>query len=181
MRSTSNRVGVVGFVGWLAIVGGTSTAFAQGGEPVPDMARPRVGLELGGGVWGGHMSCESENGSCSGLAAAGGANLEASWFFNPHFGITADAWVMAHTESSFTLAQYINTIGVKWRPISILTLHAGVGEAHATFRFSNLIVGDSDNAAARDGRSCARGDRRPTVGGLDRGARGNGILWGPEQ
>lgn len=117
--------------------------------PMPPPAIPeRVGLELGGGVWGGHMECQSQNGRCDGLAAAGGADLEASWFFNPRWGVYADTWVMAHTENAFTISQEIGTAGLRWRPIPILTLQAGIGAAHASFSYGGVTVGTSDTGGA---------------------------------
>jgi hypothetical protein len=108
----------------------------------------RVGLELGGGVWGGKMYCESQNGKCNGFSAAGGINLEGSWFFTPALGITLDVWPMAHTENAVTITHVISTVGIKWRPLPMLTLQAGIGDAHATFSFANVTVGTTDDAAA---------------------------------
>jgi hypothetical protein len=122
----------------------SSSAFA---DPMPE-PRVRQGLELGGGLQGGHMACESQNGKCDGFAAAGGGNLQASWFTNPKLGLTADAWVMAHTESNLTFSHYINTLGVKWRPVPALTLQGGVGVAHAAFSYSGIMLGTSRNAFA---------------------------------
>jgi hypothetical protein len=110
--------------------------------------RPRVGLELGGGLWAGKMYCDSQNGKCNGLAAAGGINLEAAWFFTPALGITLDIWPMAHTESDVTITHVISTVGVKWRPVPMLALQAGIGDAHASFSFANVTVGTTEDAAA---------------------------------
>ncbi|HWO19848.1 MAG TPA: hypothetical protein VNO30_13775 [Kofleriaceae bacterium] len=101
--------------------------------------RPRVGLELGFGLQAGEISCESEDNFCDDFTEAGGLNLNASYFLAPSFGIALDLWAMAHAEDDFTFAHYVNTIGVKWRPVPILTLSAGIGSAHATVDYNGLI------------------------------------------
>src|SRR5215470_5216485 len=95
------------------------------------------GLELGGGLEGGHLGCESPTGKCNGLSAAFGGYLDASWFFTPQLGIAADAWVLTHHDSDVSVAHYINTVDAKWRPTPALTLQGGVGAAHATFTKEN--------------------------------------------
>ncbi|MGE0397593.1 MAG: hypothetical protein AB7T06_12810 [Kofleriaceae bacterium] len=113
----------------------TATAFAQ--EPAP---RQRVGLELGIGLQAGKIYCEAANGFCNNFTEAGGANLSASWFFSPTLGITGDLWAMTHREDDFTFTHYVNTIGVKWRPVPILTLTLGVGAAHATLDYRGVLI-----------------------------------------
>lgn len=110
---------------------------------------PRVGLEVGGGVQGGKIICEGEMGKCNGFTEAGGVNLNASWFWRPDLGITFDAWAMAHSSDGFTFAHYINTVGIKWRPVPIVTLTAGIGEAHASLGLTNTSLAvTSDDAFA---------------------------------
>lgn len=113
----------------------TATAFAQ--EPPPP---PRVGLELGIGLQGGKIYCEAENNFCNDFTEAGGANLSGSWFFSPTLGITADLWAMSHRGDNFTFTHYVNTVGVKWRPVPILTLTLGLGAAHATLDYRGIII-----------------------------------------
>jgi hypothetical protein len=109
---------------------------------------PRIGFELGGGVWGGHMECQSQSGSCDGISAAGGANFEARYFWQPEWGAFVDVWPMAHTENNFTITHVISTAGVQWRPMPALTLAAGVGGAHASFSYAGITVGESDTGGA---------------------------------
>jgi hypothetical protein len=104
-------------------------------EPPP----PRIGFELGGGLQAGRIVCESEGEFCNDFTEAGGANLNAAYFLSPSFGITLDLWVMAHSEDDFTFAHYINTIGIKWRPVPILTLTGGIGSAHASLDYNGLF------------------------------------------
>lgn len=127
----------------LTTVAITTPALAQPAPPPP-----RVGLELGVGVQAGKIFCEGDG--CSDFTEAGGLNLNASYFVNPRLAITGDFWVMAHAENNFTFAHYINTVGVKWRPVPILTLQAGVGEAHATLDYSGAFSAQArtDNAFA---------------------------------
>ena len=111
----------------------------------------RVGLELGGGVQGGKIFCDSQNGFCNGFSQAAGVNLQVSYFIDRTFGFTADFWAMAHTENNFTFTHIINTVGVKWRPVPIITLQAGVGDAHASLSYgngNNQLGVTSDNAFA---------------------------------
>jgi len=107
---------------------------------VPDAGPPpRTGLELGVGVQAGRIVCESEGDFCNDFTEAGGLNLNVAYFFSPTFGVTLDLWGMAHSEDDFTFAHYINTVGVKWRPVPILTLTAGVGSAHASLDYNGLF------------------------------------------
>jgi hypothetical protein len=124
----------------------TATAFAQEAPPPP-----RQGLELAIGLQGGKIYCEAENNFCNGFTEAGGANLNASYFFRPTLGLTADFWAMSHRENDFTFTHYVNTVGVKWRPAPILTLTLGLGAAHATLDYRGLIIAGratSENAPA---------------------------------
>jgi hypothetical protein len=107
-----------------------------GAEPLP----ARVGLELGGGLQAGKIFCESEGSFCNGFTAAGGLNLSGAYFLTPKFGIELDLWAMAHTENNFTFTHFVNTAGVKWRPFPILTLTAGIGEAHATLDYNGAFA-----------------------------------------
>lgn len=126
---------------------------ALGGFAHQASAEPRssrVGLELGGGLQVGKIYCESENGGCNDFTEAGGANLNIAYFLSPAFGLTADLWAMSHVEDNFTFTHYVNTIGVKWRPVPILTLQAGIGEAHATLDYDGFVAtrAESDDAFA---------------------------------
>ena len=114
----------------------------------PQPPPPRVGLELGFGLQAGKIFCEGNG--CDDFTEAGGGNLNASYFVNPTLAVTGDIWVMAHAENNFTFAHYINTVGVKWRPVPVLTLHAGIGEAHATLDYSGAFQAQarSDNGFA---------------------------------
>lgn len=125
----------------------TSPARAQ---PMGYEARhPRVGLELGAGLQAGNLFCESENNNdCNGVTAAGGLDLQAGWFTSPRIGIVLDLWTMAHTENNFTIAQYINTVGIKIRLAPILYVQGGIGAAHASLSYGNLIASRSDDAFA---------------------------------
>jgi hypothetical protein len=114
----------------------TLLATTASAEPLP----PRIGLELGAGLQAGKIFCESENNFCNDFTEAGGLNLQASWFFSPSFGITGDLWAMSHRDDDFTFTHYVNTVGVKWRPVPILTLQLGIGAAHATLDYNGIIV-----------------------------------------
>jgi hypothetical protein len=121
----------------LALSAGVAQAQPGYHEPGP---RPRVGLELGFGLQAGQISCESEGNFCDDFTEAGGLNLNGAYFLTPSFGIALDLWAMAHSEDDFTFAHYVNTIGVKWRPVPILTLSAGVGSAHATVDYDGAFA-----------------------------------------
>jgi hypothetical protein len=112
--------------------------------------RPRVGLELAVGLQAGRIICESEGDFCNDFTEAGGLNLNASYFLTPTFGIAVDLWVMAHSEDDFTFAHYVNTAGIRWRPVPILTLSAGIGAAHATLEYDGAFQASvtSDDAFA---------------------------------
>lgn len=122
--------------GLVAISAGAAQAQPAYSEGGPG---PRVGLELGFGLQAGHIACESEGDFCDDFTEAGGLNLNAAYFLSPTFGIALDLWGMAHTENDFTFSHYVNTIGIKWRPVPILTLSAGIGSAHATLEYDGLF------------------------------------------
>ncbi len=100
---------------------------------------PRVGFELGGGLQVGKIFCDSQGGFCDDFTEAGGANVNASYFLTPTFGLTADAWAMSHRDDDFRFTHYVNTVGVKWRPAPILTVQVGIGAAHATLDYDGLF------------------------------------------
>lgn len=104
---------------------------------------PRVGLELGFGLQAGHIACESEGDFCDDFTEAGGLNLNAAYFLSPTFGIALDLWGMAHTEDDFTFSHYVNTVGIKWRPVPILTLSAGIGSAHASLKYDGVFEAEA--------------------------------------
>lgn len=108
-------------------------------------ARPRVGLELGIGLQAGEVGCRSQGDFCEGFTEAGGLNLNASYFLTPGLGIGLDLWGMSHYEGNFSFNHYVNTFGIKLRPVRFLTLSAGVGMAHATIAYEDEMY----SAAAR--------------------------------
>ncbi len=111
-----------------------STAIAHAEPP------KRLGLELGFGLQAGKIFCESEGNFCNDFTEAGGLNLNGAYFLTPTFGLTADLWAMSHRDGDFTFTHYVNTVGVKWRPVPILTLTAGIGAAHATLDYHGVIA-----------------------------------------
>lgn len=124
----------------------SSLALAQPGAPPPPPGPPppagpppRVGFEIGAGLQAGRIICESEGDFCNDFTEAGGANLSGAYFLSPTFGIAVDLWVMAHSEDNFTFAHYVNTVGIKWRPVPILTLTAGIGSAHASLDYDGVF------------------------------------------
>lgn len=114
----------------------TATIAAADDEKRP----PRQGLELGFGLQAGKIFCESEGDFCNDFTEAGGLNLNGAWFLSETFGLTADLWAMSHRDGDFTFTHYVNTVGVKWRPVPILTLTAGIGAAHATLDYHGVIA-----------------------------------------
>lgn len=119
-------------------------------QPEPPPARE--GLELAVGLNGGEIQCESQSAGefCDSFTEAGGANLTGSYFFNPALGIYLDVWAMSHQDGDFTFTHYVNTVGLKWRPVPILTLTGGVGAAHATLDYQGIVNAraTSDDGAA---------------------------------
>ncbi|HUQ05807.1 MAG TPA: hypothetical protein VM261_25070 [Kofleriaceae bacterium] len=125
----------------VALCGLAGTAFAQSAEPRP----PRVGFEGGFGLYGGEIHCENENGDfCDGVSEAGGIDLHLNYFFNPTLGIFGDVFVMGHTEDDWTLTHSVVTAGLKWRPLPILTLAAGLGSAQARWRYDGIVNLDAE-------------------------------------
>lgn len=133
---------LTGLASFVALVTTTTLAHAE----LP----PRVGFELGGGLQVGRIYCDSEGGFCDDFTKAAGANINASYFLTPTFGLTADAWAMSHRQDDFTFTHYVNTLGVKWRPAPSLTVQVGVGAAHATLDYDGLFQtrATSDDALA---------------------------------
>ncbi|NVB81329.1 MAG: hypothetical protein HOV81_23235 [Kofleriaceae bacterium] len=122
---------------WLSLGASVARADAPGvyAESLPP---ERVGLELGVGLQGGRIFCEGQMGQCDGFTEAGGGNVSAAYFLSPTLGIAVDLWAMAHTDDGFTFAHYVNTVALKWRPMPILTLTAGIGEAHASLDYDGV-------------------------------------------
>lgn len=125
-----------------------ATAYAQNYVEAPPP--PRLGLELQIGLQGGKIYCEAQNGFCDNFTEAGGANVSAAWFFSPTLAIYGDLWAMTHRDDNFTFTHYVNTVGIKWRPVPIVTLTLGLGAAHATLDYDGIIAtrATSENAPA---------------------------------
>lgn len=105
--------------------------------PVAPGPPPRVGWEVGAGIYGGEINCENKNGDfCDGVTEAGGIDLHVNYFFNPRLGVFADVWPMVHTEDTWTFTHNIVSLGVKYRPAPILTVAAGLGSAQARVRYN---------------------------------------------
>jgi hypothetical protein len=118
---------------------GVTSAQAQNLNPPPPPPGPRVGWEVGFGLYGGEINCENENGDfCDGVTEAGGIDLHVNYFFRPHLGAYFDVFPMVHSENNWTFTHNVVTAGVKWRPVPILTLTAGLGSAQARLRYETL-------------------------------------------
>jgi hypothetical protein len=130
-----------------ALMIATSPAHAQ---PMSyEEAHPRVGLELGIGAQAGNLFCQSaDQNDCNGVTAAGGLDLQGGWFMSPQLGVVLDLWGMAHTENNVTIAQYVNTVGLKFRLNPILYIQGGIGDAHVTLSYGNQIAASTQDAFA---------------------------------
>jgi hypothetical protein len=109
----------------------------------------RMGLEVEAGLQAGKIFCNGP--ACDKFMEAGGLNLNASYFVRPDVGLYAELWVMTHTDDDLTFSHFINTLGVKWRPVPVITIQAGVGQAHATIDYSGFFgnhQASTDNAFA---------------------------------
>ena len=139
------------FASLVSITQITRIAEAQPGALPQSYVRERVGLELGAGLQAGEIQCRSEGDRCDEFTEAGGLNLNAAYFLGPKLGITLDLWGMTHRHDDFTFTHYVNTVGIKLRPLRILTLTAGLGTAHASLDYHGSIVAaraTSENAFA---------------------------------
>ncbi|HEU4663151.1 MAG TPA: hypothetical protein VFS55_03895 [Dokdonella sp.] len=134
------------FVCALSLV--STLAFAQPQAPAPSPPE-RQGLELALGLQGGKIFCEGQMGQCDGFTEAGGGNLGVSWFWSPTLGVALDLWAMSHSNDGFTFTHYVNTVALRWRPVPIVTLTAGIGEAHASLSHDRTQLAiTSDDAFA---------------------------------
>lgn len=166
------------------LVAGAASAHAQ----TPPTPEPRVGWEVGLGIYGGEINCENENGDfCDGVTEAGGFDVHGAYFFRPQLGIYVDVWPMFHREDNWTFTHNIVSVGVKWRPAPILTLTGGVGSAQAKLHYEAFglqgtsetdVVGAVMFAAAVDlvrGKSFAIDlEARAGIGFYDDDDNGNG-------
>lgn len=121
-------------------------------------------------------------GQCDGFTEAAGGNLSVAYFMRPTLGIALDLWAMAHTDNGFTFAHYVNTVALKWRPMPILTLSAGIGEAHASLSYDgNASIGvRSDDAFAIMGAASLDLIRGRRWALFVEGRFGNGFYAGDE-
>jgi len=115
-------------------------------QPAPPPER--LGLELAVGLDAGNIFCKGQG--CDGFTEAGGLDLNVAYFLRREIGLYLEGWVMAHTESDVTIAHYVNTVGVKWRPFPVITVQVGVGESHATLAYGSSFQNQArtDNAFA---------------------------------
>jgi len=133
------RLRLVPFVLVPALIAVTAGAAAaqEAAKPLP----PRLGWEAGFGVYGGEINCHNENGDfCDGVTEAGGIDLHVNYMFRPKLGVVLDIWPMVHTENDWTFTHNIVTFGVKYRPVPILWLQAGVGSAQARLTYSRIVA-----------------------------------------
>ncbi|HVK73579.1 MAG TPA: hypothetical protein VM734_09670 [Kofleriaceae bacterium] len=137
------RCSLVAVAAGAAVTLFAGSAAAQSGEAPP--LPPRVGWELGFGVYAGEINCENERGNfCDGVTEAGGFDLHASYFFSPKLGLTVDLWPMFHTEDDWTFTHTVAVVGLKWRPAPIFTFTAGVGSAQARLRYEGIVNLDAE-------------------------------------
>lgn len=127
-----------------ALVAAPGLAAAQPQSASPP---PRVGFEIGAGLYAGEINCENEkDGLCGGVTEAGGFDVHANYFFDPRLGVFVDVWPMIHTEDDWSFTHNIVTVGAKYRPAPILTLALGVGSAQARLRYNfGPFQGQSDS------------------------------------
>ena len=124
----------------LVTLAGIAPAAAQRTVPADDGLPPRVGFEGGFGVYAGEINCEDQSGNqCDGVTEAGGIDLHATFMFTPRLGLTFDVWPMVHTEDNWTFTHNVVTLGLKWRPVPILGLTAGLGSAQARLRYDGIV------------------------------------------
>ena len=92
---------------------GVTSAQAQNLNQPPPPPGPRVGWEVGFGLYGGEINCENENGDfCDGVTEAGGIDLHVNYFFRPHLGAYFDVFPMVHSENNWTFTHNVVTAGV---------------------------------------------------------------------
>lgn len=101
-------------------------------QPGGSRERERHGVFVGGGLYGGHISCDGSD--CGGFRAAGGGALHLGYNFKPSLGLVLDVWAMTSSNNDVAITFASGTIGVRWWLAPIIWIHGGVGNGHAIVR-----------------------------------------------
>ena len=109
----------------LVAAGGLASA-----DPEPEPApRERVGLELGGGLWGGNISCNGSD--CSGFRAAGGLSGHIGYNFSERLGALVDLWAMTSNKDNASITFVTATIDLRLWLAPQVWVQGGLGNGHA--------------------------------------------------
>ncbi|HVV82070.1 MAG TPA: hypothetical protein VHE35_03280 [Kofleriaceae bacterium] len=128
---------------------GLAAAAAQAPVGAPAPLPARVGWEGGVGLYAGDIDCNDQvHGACGSFNDAGGIAGHLTYMFRPGIGMTLDVWPMVHHEDNFTFTHTVATLGVTLRPVPILALGVGLGNAHATAHWDGFVDVDARSADA---------------------------------
>jgi hypothetical protein len=101
--------------------------------PVPPAEPPappaRHGLLIGGGLFGGNISCNGTK--CGGFREAGGGSFHVGYMFTPRLGALLDVWAMTSSKNDVAITFFTSTIDVRYFLLPLLWVQAGVGNGHA--------------------------------------------------
>jgi hypothetical protein len=120
---------------------------ADPGTGVPVMLQPpaapprpmiRHGLFLGGGLFGGNISCDGPN--CGGFRKAGGGELHIGWMVTPRLGVLLDGWAMTSTQNNVDISYITSTIDVRYYLLPVLWVQGGLGSGHARVSIGALAA-----------------------------------------
>ena len=127
------RASVVSFVAVVVVLGLTSAiARAQPAEPPP----PRHGLLIGGGLFGGNISCDGTN--CGGFREAGGAAFHVGYMFGPRLGVLLDVWAMTSSKNDVGISFVTSTVNLRYWLAPALWIQGGLGGGHAVIHVGAL-------------------------------------------
>ncbi len=122
-------------------------ARAQPGPPPPPPGADfRKGLNIGFGVGGGSMSCETvgdtggESVCDATIDEAGSIEFHIGLMIRPRLSLNGEIWVMGHTENNLTITNAITTIGATLWLMPRLWVRGGVGGAVARWDYKGPLI-----------------------------------------
>ena len=122
---------------------------AASADPTPATPDPHVGLFGGFSLEAGNLQCSGDN--CQHFYKAGGADGHIGWGLSRQVGILLDVWWLMGEEDNLEISQTLATVGVRYWPIPIVWIQAGLGGAQAAYRYKGpfgLTFEDHTDGAA---------------------------------
>jgi hypothetical protein len=127
------------FVGAAVAIAGATPARADDLGPPPVH---HLGLFIGGGLWGGNISCDGQD--CGSFRAAGGPSVHIGYKFAPRLAVVGDVWAMTSSQDNLALTFVTATANLRVWLAPGLWVQGGIGNGHAILSANGLSARSDD-------------------------------------